>query len=449
MVRRDLALELLHHAGALLRARDHAVDGLVHGAVVDQLGVGAGGQQRGLVHHVGELRTREARGPLGHGGQVHVLGQRLGLGVHAQDLLAALHVRGVHADLTVEPARAQQRGVQDVRAVGRGDQDHVGVRVEAVHLHQELVQRLLALVVAAAHAGAALAAHGVDLVHEDDRGGVLLGLLEEVPHAGGTHAHEHLHEVRAGDGVERHAGLTRHGLGQQGLARAGRTVEQHTLGHLGAHRGEAVVLHQELLDLVELLHGLVRAGHVRERDLGVLLVEHLGLGAAKLHGLPAGLHAGEDEPEQAHDDQEREQEAHQGQEPVVLHRLVGEALQIGLVHGLDDLFGSGLHVVELHLLAQVLVTLVVVLLEGELHLLLAVVDLGLVDLALVQQLEAHVGVHTRSGGAEEAGAHGHQDHNGQEDPEEGTSKETGGFFCRGQAVDPPVDVSRSAAVHRF
>jgi hypothetical protein len=42
------------------------------------------------------------------------------------------------------------RRVEDVRAVGGGHHDHVVVRVEAVHLHQNLVKRLLALVVAAA-----------------------------------------------------------------------------------------------------------------------------------------------------------------------------------------------------------------------------------------------------------------------------------------------------------
>jgi hypothetical protein len=54
---------------------------------------------------------------------------------------------------------------------------------EAVHLDQHLVQRLLALVVAAAQAGATLAADGVDFVDEDDAGRVLLGLLEHVAHA--------------------------------------------------------------------------------------------------------------------------------------------------------------------------------------------------------------------------------------------------------------------------
>ena len=79
-----------------------------------------------------------------------------------------LHVRAVEDDLAVEAAGAQQRRVQDVRPVGGGDHDHVGVGVEAVHLDQDLVEGLLALVVGAAEAGAALAADRVDLVHEDD-----------------------------------------------------------------------------------------------------------------------------------------------------------------------------------------------------------------------------------------------------------------------------------------
>ena len=44
------------------------------------------------------------------------------------------------------------------------------VGAEAVHLHQQLVQRLFALVVPAAQACASLAAHGVDLIDEDDAG---------------------------------------------------------------------------------------------------------------------------------------------------------------------------------------------------------------------------------------------------------------------------------------
>ena len=48
----------------------------------------------------------------------------------------------------------------------------------------ELINR----VVAAADAAAAVATHGVNLVDEDDGRRVLLGALEELTHAGGTHA---------------------------------------------------------------------------------------------------------------------------------------------------------------------------------------------------------------------------------------------------------------------
>ena len=114
----------------------------------------------------------------------------------------------------------QQRRVEDVGPVGGGDQDDVVLHLEAVHLDQELVQGLLALVVAAAHAGAAVAADGVDLVHEDDAGGVLLRLLEQVADAAGADADEHLDEVRAGDREERHPGLARDRPREQRLAGA-------------------------------------------------------------------------------------------------------------------------------------------------------------------------------------------------------------------------------------
>src|SRR4029453_12845740 len=67
--------------------------------------------------------------------------------VYPQDRLAAADVRPVDDDLPVEPPGAEQRRIQDLGSVrGRHDDDALG-RVEAVHLDQELVQRLLALVV--------------------------------------------------------------------------------------------------------------------------------------------------------------------------------------------------------------------------------------------------------------------------------------------------------------
>ena len=302
------------------RAADHPVDRLLQRGVGDQRAVLAGGEQRGLVDHVGQVGAGHADGALGQRQEVDVGRERLALGVHGQDGLPAREVGRADRDLPVEPARPQQRRVQDVRPVGGGDQDDAALGVEAVHLDQQLVQRLLALVVPAAHAGAALPADGVDLVDEDDARRVLLGLLEQVAHPGGADADEHLDEVRAGDRVERHAGLAGDRAGQQRLAGAGRAVEQHALGDLGAERLVAGRVLQEVLDLVELLDGLVGAGHVGELGLRHVLGQLLGLGLAERHHLVAAAlgvvhHPEQDEQHQAERDQV---DQHRGQEGLLV-----------------------------------------------------------------------------------------------------------------------------------
>ena len=174
-----------------------------------------------------------------------------------QDLDAAAHVGPIEDDLPVEAARAQQRRVEHVGSVGGGDDDHVGVRVEAVHLDEDLVEGLLALVVAAAEAGAALAADRVDLVDEDDARRVALGLVEQVAHAAGADADEHLDELGAGDAEERHARLTGDGARHQRLAGARRADEQHAARDARAERVELLGELQELDDFLELGLGLV------------------------------------------------------------------------------------------------------------------------------------------------------------------------------------------------
>jgi hypothetical protein len=159
------------------------------------------------------------------------------------------------------------RRVEHVGAVGRGDDDDALVGLEAVHLDEELVQRLLALVVTAAEARAAVATDGVDLVDEDDAGRVLLALLEEVAHAARADADEHLDEVRARDAEEGHAGLAGDGAREQRLARAGRAHQQHALRDAAAEALELLRVLEERDDLLDLVLGLVDAGDVREGHL--------------------------------------------------------------------------------------------------------------------------------------------------------------------------------------
>ncbi len=239
--------------------------------------------------------------------EVDLLAERLALRVHLEDVAAALAIRAVDDDLPVEAARAQQRRIEDVRPVRGGDEDDVVLQLEAVHLDEQLVQRLLALVVAAAEAGAAMPSDGVDLVDEDDAGARLLRLLEQVADARGADADEHLDEVGAGDREERDAGLTGGRAREQRLAGAGRPVQQHALGDARAERLELLRVLEELLDLVQLLDGLVGAGDVLVGDLGRVGRHALGLALAEAHHLrAAALHLVHDEDPEADQEQERE-----------------------------------------------------------------------------------------------------------------------------------------------
>ncbi len=115
--------------------------------------------------------------------------------MHLQDLLTPANIGQSDHNLTVKTARAQQRGVEHVGAVCGGDNDDTVIHFEAVHLHQQLVECLFALVVPATQACAAMTAYRVDFVDEDDARRLLFRLVKHVAHTGGAHADKHLHEI--------------------------------------------------------------------------------------------------------------------------------------------------------------------------------------------------------------------------------------------------------------
>ena len=199
---------IVHHAGTLLRAGDDAVNGLVNGSVIDEVSVGACGQQRGLVQNIGKVGAGEARGALRDRVEVDVIGQRLAFGVNTQDGLAPLEIRGFNGDLTVKTPRTQQRRIKNIGAVRCGDEDQIRGIIKAIHLNQELVQSLVALIGAAAISRTTVATDGVDFVDEDNRGGNLLCTGDQVTHARGANTDVHFEELGTGNGEEGGIGLS-------------------------------------------------------------------------------------------------------------------------------------------------------------------------------------------------------------------------------------------------
>ena len=221
--------------------------------------------------------------PPRHGVEVDVGAEGLAPPVDGEDRrpLAQVGQRDLHRP--VEAPRPQQRRVEVGHPVGGGDHDDAGARLEAVHVGEELVERLLALVVGAEAAGAAAPTDGVDLVDEDDRGSALAGVGEQRTDAGGPDAHEHLHEAGAAEREERHPGLTGHRPGQQRLPGSGRPDHQHALGPGRTGARVAPWLLEEVDDLHDLGLGVLVAGDVGEPGRRSFLVVDLRLGLADAH----------------------------------------------------------------------------------------------------------------------------------------------------------------------
>src|SRR5690606_26396179 len=152
---------------------------------LDLVLVATRGDQRRLVDEELEVRTREARRTARDHLEVDAARERDLARMDLQDADAATQIGARHDDAAIEATRTQQRRIEHVGTVGRGDDDHAIVALEAVHLDEQLVERLLALVVTAAEACATVTTDRVDLVDEDDARRVLLALLEQVANARG------------------------------------------------------------------------------------------------------------------------------------------------------------------------------------------------------------------------------------------------------------------------
>lgn len=94
-------------------------------------------------------------------------------------------------------ARPKQGCIEHVGTVGAGEHEDARRRIKAVHLNEDLIERILPLVVAAHQSVLTLttgSSDGVNLVDKDDARLVLPRLRKEVADARWADAHDHLDE---------------------------------------------------------------------------------------------------------------------------------------------------------------------------------------------------------------------------------------------------------------
>ena len=211
--------------------------------------------------------------------------------VLGEDVPRRLGVRPLDFDLHVEPARPQDGRVNHVLPVGGADDNYVLQRLHAVDLAEQLGHdRVLDV---GTHPRAPGPEDGIHLVEEDDHrhafGGLLPRALEDEADLTLGLADVLVEQLRALDVEEERpatafAGLllhllgqrVRHGLRDQGLAAAGRAVQQHSLGWLQLVLGEQLLVQEGQLDSVaDRLDLALQAADLGVVDLGDLFEDEL------------------------------------------------------------------------------------------------------------------------------------------------------------------------------
>jgi hypothetical protein len=199
------------------------------------------------------------------------------------------------------------------------------------------------------------------------------------------------------------------------------TVEQDALGDAGPERLELLRVLQELLDLVELLDGLVDARDVTERDLRRVDRHPLGAGLAERHDLrAAALDLVHQEDPERDEDHERQDVGEQPQPGARLARLdvvvLDQPLLLGRLQPRVEAIGR--------VVGEPRLVLLVARLEGDRDDVVLRAQVDLLDLTRVE-LRDEVAVGRRrlgvAGRDQLVGEEGQQDHD--QDRERGTLEE--------------------------
>mmetsp|Transcript_24174 Transcript_24174/g.71981 ORF Transcript_24174/g.71981 Transcript_24174/m.71981 type:complete len:349 (+) Transcript_24174:893-1939(+) len=208
----------------------------------------------------------------------------------------------------VESARAGERRVEGGEPVGRADDEDLVRRAEAVHQREQLVERVVVLLVAA---GALVAprAERIDLVDEENARRQARRRLEDAAHAPRAAPDEDLDELGTRAREEGHTRRAGHCLGEERLARARWACEQDAARPARAEPRPALGAVEEVDHLLQLRLGRRHAAHVLEGDARRVVcrrgsVRQLDLAASEVRG------EAEEEPAAHAEVGEREQQHH-------------------------------------------------------------------------------------------------------------------------------------------
>src|SRR5438105_6053732 len=205
-----------------------------------------------------------------------------------QNFLASFHVGKIDGDLAIKTARAEQSRIENIGAVSGSDDNDSFLGIESVHLDEQGIEGLFALIVAASDAMASMTTDRVNFVDENNARRGFLALLKHVANPAGANPDKHLDEIGTADREEWDISLAGDGTGEQCLAGAGRPNQEDAFGNAPPEFLKLLRITQKLDQLLHFILGFLNSGDVAESDLVFVAGQHARFGFAEVEGAFTG-----------------------------------------------------------------------------------------------------------------------------------------------------------------
>mmetsp|Transcript_23619 Transcript_23619/g.50895 ORF Transcript_23619/g.50895 Transcript_23619/m.50895 type:complete len:404 (-) Transcript_23619:1377-2588(-) len=221
--------------------------------------------------NLGEVGARVTRSVLRQVDEVDIWRERRLAKGRLKDVHARALIWQRYVDELVETPRPQHGGVNDIRAVGRANDEDRLLGPHAIHLGKNLVDHAVACSARVARGRAARARNRVKLIEEKHTRSRAASFLEELANIRLRLAEPHGEKLWALNGDEVGGALVGDGLGKQRLAAAWRAVKEDALRRAHAELLELVgVVDRVLHNLLELALDALEAADVLPGDVGHL-----------------------------------------------------------------------------------------------------------------------------------------------------------------------------------
>ena len=224
------------------------------------------------------------------------------LGVNFQNGFPSANVGQIHRHLTIKAARAQQCGIEHIGTIRRRDDDDAFLRIKAVHLDEQRIERLLAFIRRQGRDRASDPTASISSMNTR-RGRILPRLIKHVPYRLAPTPTNISTKSGTADAEERRIGFARDGFRQQAFCRTGRSDHQHAFRNAPAEALKLLRVFEELHQL-ETSHGFFHAPPIFEG--GLVPAGLANKRALLLPKLIAPLPAITDGPDEEEPDQENE-----------------------------------------------------------------------------------------------------------------------------------------------